>query len=710
MKQIKWLNSPESDSKSGIGDKAYNLSRLIKSDFSVPEAFTVTFSCYQSFLEHNNLHEELQSILTSIEDFSYSELESISQRAQEAVLNGQFSSQDEEKILEAYGKIGLTEEVRNAGESAVDLIRGQKETQDVALRPSTNNGLLNKVLEAKLNVSGKNLLLKSVKKCYASLFSVPALYLLETTELDFSSVKIGVIVQRMVDAKKSGTAFSKNPVSGDTSEYVIESLWGLGSALKKGESTPDIYVINKHSNELTRKYLPRKETEIVRDSYSGSTKVRRLSPQKRDKRLLDNSSLNEIISQLMEVERIFGPVKLSFAVERNKLRLLSVRELKRPADNQERTPQPAGEEEVVREGKGIAAGRSSGPIKQVGSPQEASREQGGILMINKCLKDFLPVINNFDGFIANKGSLSSSLAELARDIDIPGIIGVNYPLYSSDEEENEQERPQYVAIDGTSGQIYRGQAGQEVEDEQERALTGISNGQVTACKLQVSRPDYLPQAEGAVILEKTEEEKLRQLADKYPVIWLPKSIEDQKREAQRRERQSYEQNSGGLPGYAGREESTSTTSTTPTSSTTSSLFDHPHIKQLFEVGNLGGKQSGENLDGIIVKDFPSLMELEDYHAQYILLDLEALRKSVGDERSSAVAKSISLVASISEKQGAESAIRVENIEDDIINNIVAEGIDTLVVPPGRLSSVKRRLAQQEKRFIIDKLRLLTDQL
>lgn len=702
MKQIKWLNSPESDSKSGIGDKAYHLSQLIRSDFSVPEAFTVTFASYRSFLEHNNLYEDLKNILASINDFSYSELEEVSHRAQEAILNGQFESRVEDKILEAYGKIGLTEEVRNAGESAVDLISGQKETQDVAVRPSTNNGLLNKILESKLNVSGKNVLLKSIKECYASLFSVPALYLLETTELDLNSIKVGIIVQRMVDADKSGTVFSKNPVSGDTSEYVVESLWGLGSALKTGESTPDIYVINKHSNELTEKFVPNKETEVVRNSYSGSTKVRRLSPQKRDGRLLDNSKLNTIISQLTKVERIFGSVKLSFAIERNKVRLLSVRELKEENEGSKELKEEG--KELLAEGRGIAPGQSSGRVKQVGSPQEASREQEGILMINKCLNDFLPVINNFEGFMANKGSLSSSLAELAREIDVPAIIGVNYPLYSNEGKNNELEQaPERVVMDGTSGRIYKQERTEtEVNSDRETAMTGIGNGYVTGCKLQVAGPKQLHEAEGAVLLATTGNlngERIRQLAANYSVIWVSEEVAEEISAQRQEEDYNYRQGASDLPGYVGR-------SNQDTSS--NSIFDHANVKRLSETSALqsGSKKVAKDVEGIIVKDFPSLMELEDYNADYILLDLESLRQSVGDERSSAVAKSISLVASTSKQQGAESAIRLKQGQDEIIDNIVAEGIDTLVVPPQQLKVIERKLAQSEKRFILSKLRAM----
>jgi pyruvate,water dikinase len=52
------------------------------------------------------------------------------------------------------------------------------------------------------------------------------------------AVRMGVVVQRMVDADVAGVLFTRNPVTG-ADELVVEASWGLGEAVVAGLVTPD---------------------------------------------------------------------------------------------------------------------------------------------------------------------------------------------------------------------------------------------------------------------------------------------------------------------------------------------------------------------------------------------------------------------------------------------------------------------------------------
>jgi pyruvate,water dikinase len=51
-------------------------------------------------------------------------------------------------------------------------------------------------------------------------------------------IRMGVVVQEMVDADVAGVLFTHNPVTG-ADELVIEAGWGLGEAVVSGLITPD---------------------------------------------------------------------------------------------------------------------------------------------------------------------------------------------------------------------------------------------------------------------------------------------------------------------------------------------------------------------------------------------------------------------------------------------------------------------------------------
>ena len=62
---------------------------------------------------------------------------------------------------------------------------------------------------------------------------------------------MAVVVQRMVAAEVSGVLFTANPTTGDRSEIIVNSSFGLGEAIVAGEVTPDTFVVDR--NTLTTK-------------------------------------------------------------------------------------------------------------------------------------------------------------------------------------------------------------------------------------------------------------------------------------------------------------------------------------------------------------------------------------------------------------------------------------------------------------------------
>jgi len=93
-----------------------------------------------------------------------------------------------------------------------------------------------------LNVNGKEELIDSIKKCWASLFEPRAIFY--RAKHGFSKASIAVIVQKMVNAQKSGIMFTVDPTTGDNI-ILIESTWGLGESIVGGEVTPDSYKVSK---------------------------------------------------------------------------------------------------------------------------------------------------------------------------------------------------------------------------------------------------------------------------------------------------------------------------------------------------------------------------------------------------------------------------------------------------------------------------------
>lgn len=142
----------------------------------------------------------------------------------------------------------------------------------------------------------------------------------EQNGLNNTEIKVGVIIQEMVNSEISGVAFSSNPITGVRDEIVISSVFGLGEGLVSGELNSDTYII---SGEKTLKQIVDKTYKIVFDEEKqfGTKKV-----NCEQKETLSEKQINEIITAVNEITQIYGkPQDIEWAYEKGQLYILQAR-------------------------------------------------------------------------------------------------------------------------------------------------------------------------------------------------------------------------------------------------------------------------------------------------------------------------------------------------------------------------------------------------
>jgi pyruvate,water dikinase len=145
----------------------------------------------------------------------------------------------------------------------------------------------------------------SVRDCWISLYSPPAISYRARLGAAAEEPAMGVTVQLMVDAAVSGVMFTCNPVSGDPSMVAINASWGLGLAVVGGEVTPDDYLVSKVTRELVRESVSSKEVEYVPDPQGrGAVRVP-VPDDRRDQACLDEEALGALVDVGKRVERYF---------------------------------------------------------------------------------------------------------------------------------------------------------------------------------------------------------------------------------------------------------------------------------------------------------------------------------------------------------------------------------------------------------------------
>lgn len=147
-------------------------------------------------------------------------------------------------------------------------------------------------LETVLNVE-RNGLLEAIQTCRESASSERAKAYAATHGVQSGGV--AVIVQKMVESRVSGVAFSKHPVTGGA-RVVIEAVRGLGEQLVSGQVTPDTYIEGR-------------EQHLVGNEA-----------------ILAEQELAEIVELTKKVENFFNyPVDIEWAYEGDMLYLLQAR-------------------------------------------------------------------------------------------------------------------------------------------------------------------------------------------------------------------------------------------------------------------------------------------------------------------------------------------------------------------------------------------------
>lgn len=97
-------------------------------------------------------------------------------------------------------------------------------------------------LDTHLNVEGEDAVAQTVRACWASMSNPRVSEYIKQRNGNFD-MALAVVVQKMVEARAAGVAFSADPITGEDA-VVIEATHGLGDVVAGGLVTPDRWVVS----------------------------------------------------------------------------------------------------------------------------------------------------------------------------------------------------------------------------------------------------------------------------------------------------------------------------------------------------------------------------------------------------------------------------------------------------------------------------------
>ena len=312
------LNSVSKEIVGKIGGKGSNLAKLIKYNFNVPEGYCIITDAYTRFIKENNLDTIIKSTLNKVKDSEYQNLEKIAEKIQTAIKNSTIPREILTEIEKICKSLSCESYVVRSSATAEDLESASFAGQ----------------YDSYLNLKSMEDIISHIKECYASLWTTRALAYRLKNDIPYESAQIAVIIQKMVPAKAAGVLFTKNPLSTETTEMLIESNFGLGESVVGGISSPDQFTLKQKqkktpSFEILNKKIGRKQYIIQptdEDKECGTQKVQ-LSEDKALEPSLTDMDIISLAEVGINIEQAFkSPQDIEWAIDdSNQLLILQSR-------------------------------------------------------------------------------------------------------------------------------------------------------------------------------------------------------------------------------------------------------------------------------------------------------------------------------------------------------------------------------------------------
>jgi rifampicin phosphotransferase len=224
-----------------VGGKAANLGELIRSGFPVPPGFCITTAAYQQ-------------VAGDVVDLEARGVGSLAERAHAAILASPVPAALADVVGRAY---------RALGEDVPVAVRSSATAEDLPWASFAGQQ------DTYLNIVGTDAVLDALRRCWASLWTERAVSYRSANGIDNATVRIAVVVQRMIEPRVAGVLFTANPVTGHRGHMVIDASPGLGEAVVSGSVNPDHFVVDAAGAVVERRLGDKRV--VVRSLPGGGT-------------------------------------------------------------------------------------------------------------------------------------------------------------------------------------------------------------------------------------------------------------------------------------------------------------------------------------------------------------------------------------------------------------------------------------------------------
>lgn len=298
---VLWLEELGQEHSDLVGKKCANLGEMTRIGLRVPPGFALSVEAYQDFMSMTGAVDKIKEYLTKANPKDLKQFNQSSVEIRQIVQSKVMPREMEKTIVSYYKELCQ----RCAAEVAVST-----RSAGTVSHPGQ--------YETYLNVIGDSDLVDKIKKVWASTFNPRSLAFRSRQGIPLESDPIGVAVLKMVKARAAGIIFTADPNTGDATRMIIEANWGLGESVVNGESTPDVYILDKESLEIRERKLGPKSKYVTFKEVGVAEEE--IPPEKSGKFCLSDEETKEIGKLGKILENHFGvPQDAEWAIDEDLL-------------------------------------------------------------------------------------------------------------------------------------------------------------------------------------------------------------------------------------------------------------------------------------------------------------------------------------------------------------------------------------------------------
>ena len=493
---IRWFNELTLNDVPLVGGKNASLGEMYQSltaqSILIPNGFAITAEAYRYMLDQADAWVPLHRALDALQPEDVEDLARRARLAREIIYAAPLPHDLETQILAAFARLH-----EQYGDDLSVAVRSSATAEDLPTASFAGQQ------DTYLNIRGKQALLESCKRCFASLFTDRAIHYRVDQGFDHFKLALSIGVMKMVrsDLNASGVMFSLDTESGFNDVVFITGAYGLGENVVQGAVDPDEFYVHKPTFQagyraVLKRSLGAKKIKMVYSDKSTRESTHNIvtSTVERERFCISDEDALTLADYAIKIEQHYSqqagyhkPMDMEWAKDGidGKIYIVQARpetvvsQLNGMSLEQYTLTQQAT---ALVTGHAVGSKIAIGRARIIDSVEHLNQFKAGeVLVADMTTPDWEPIMKIAAAIVTNRGGRTCHAAIISRELGVPAVIGC-------DNATTRLQQGEVITVSCAEGDVGKVYQGELTFTKTLTDLTGLTRPK-THIMLNIGNPD-----------------------------------------------------------------------------------------------------------------------------------------------------------------------------------------------------------------------------